>query len=1244
MDFLRRIGRFIGGAAQNVGRAFQQAPQVISRSVLNAQRAQQQAVQQVQRNLPRFQAPPPPRIQLPQIQIPKVQLPQIQLPQAPRVDLGAVSRALGNYYNRTALSQVAPGLQKELPKINRNVQSFNERLLGGLGRTAIRTGEFVLPGKTENISEAAIRRLFPEAGSTAGRRGLTPLADPRSFGGRLGTGAKAAVDVAGIVLPSTAATKGLQATQLAQRGMQGGRLARLGTIAATEAVGGIPASLASIAQARGQQKPVDLKKEIGIGLAIDAATPLGIKLLGKGYKAIRGALSNVPSAVIEDAAKGIRGIKPQQAIQQAVIAGVPIAKTTRPVATAAKAAQVTPTPRPIAENVYPIKPGVGRVKPPAGSVVDATPGLAERAQVQFAKSKKLPGEVATAGLDATFQLGTPGNIQKYVLDAKGNPVGGIVGFYEGPNRAILRNIYVLPGQRGQGAASKLIKAFEEEARINGISEIKLASKADKLYKKLGYQIDTSRSPGFNTNYFTKTIQPPKPVLPVRPQQAIDNIPQVPQKPIFETVPESAMQPKGPKGEIVPPKSSVQTVIDALAEAKPIRGKQEALYSAERARRAARVAAMGEKVQGEKGFFAQLGQLKGELPKAQFEGIRKQITQPVVDDLFNQIEKSNISVFEKVTAKQGLAKLLGAEGGVVPTRGELSLLNEVFPKELTQAILAKRTVMQKLGSVGGEIINLPRSIMSTVDLSAPFRQGIFMIGRPKQFIPAVGQMIKYAGSEKAYQGLQAQLRSRPTYQLMRQSRLALTDIDAPLLGREEAFMSNLAEKIPGFGILARGSDRAYTGFLNKLRADVFDDLLTKAKTTGAINDNPQIADDIANFVNAATGRGKLPNALEKSAVALNGIFFSPRLMASRLNLLNPVYYVKLDPFVRKEALKSLFTFAATGASVLGLAKAGGADVGVDPRSSDFGKIKIGNTRYDPWGGFQQYMVLASRLISGEMISSTTGKQMKLGESFKDPTRLDIIQRFLESKQAPIASFVTGFLKGKTTTGENFNLPAEVVDRFMPMMTQDMYDLYKEYGSKGIAMGIPGIFGFGSQTYQDQIPVKTKTKSGKETTTWRQAPSLGEEILNKLTGKQITNVPQEQIAGLQEQKKKETQYKIDLDKVKAQVLESGETQTLFNPVKNTNVEVYLKDGVVTTKDIKPKQAKTPKIKALKGSRARVARGRRGGGRGRVAKVKAPRVSIPKVSVKGLPSAPKAKKVSFKVPKPKATARKSIKIKTG
>lgn len=329
MDWLNQAKRFLGnlfgGAQKTIGQISGNVAKAVGQAEQQAARVAQQAVQRVVPQAPRIQLPQVPRIQFPQIQLP--QPPRVQLPQAPKIDLAAVSRALGNYYNRTALSKVAPGIQRELPKIDRNIQSFNERLLGGIGRTAIRTGEFVLPGKTENISEAMIQRLFPEAGTAAGRRGLTPLADPRSFGGRLGTGAKAAVDVAGIVLPSTAATNVLKGTQIAQKGLQAGRLARLGTLAATEAIGGIPASAASIAQARGQQKPVDLKKEIGTGLLIDAATPLGIKLLGKGYRAIRGAISNVPGAVVEDAAKNIPGIKSKNAIEQAIISKTPVDKT-----------------------------------------------------------------------------------------------------------------------------------------------------------------------------------------------------------------------------------------------------------------------------------------------------------------------------------------------------------------------------------------------------------------------------------------------------------------------------------------------------------------------------------------------------------------------------------------------------------------------------------------------------------------------------------------------------------------------------------------------------------------------------------------------------------------------------------------------------------------------------------------------------------------------------------------------------
>jgi hypothetical protein len=559
------------------------------------------------------------------------------------------------------------------------------------------------------------------------------------------------------------------------------------------------------------------------------------------------------------------------------------------------------------------------------------------------------------------------------------------------------------------------------------------------------------------------------------------------------------------GMVAPEESAVNKIITALKEAKPIRGKQEDIYSVIRSQQAAKISAVGQKVSGESGYFAQLGQLKGKMPKVQFEAIRKQLTQPVIDELFNTIEKSPIlSPFEKITTKTGLSKLLGVAGGTIPTKGELSLLNQVFPPGFVKAVLEKRPLMQKVWGVVGNLLNLPRAIMATADLSAPLRQGLFLVGKPKQWIPAFRDMFKYAFSEKAYIGLMEEIKARPTYKLMRENKLALTDMGENLTTREEAFMSNLSEKIPLFGRLAKGSNRAYSGFLNKLRADVFDDLVRKAGSLDLIKNNSKIIPDITKFINSATGRGDL-GALNKASVVLNGAFFSPRLMASRINLLNPVYYAKLDPFVRKEALKSLLTFSATAGSILSLAKLGGASVGIDPRNADFGKIKVGDTRYDVLGGFQQYIVLAARLLTGQMVSSTTGKAFTLGEGYKPTTRLDIIQRFFESKTSPVFSFALGLAKGQTSMGEDFNLGTEVMDRFIPMLASDMFDLYRENGLSGLGMGIPGAFGVGSQTYTDLIPLESKTATGKPTIKYRQAPSLGESILNKFTGTKVEPIP-------------------------------------------------------------------------------------------------------------------------------------------
>jgi len=507
-----------------------------------------------------------------------------------------------------------------------------------------------------------------------------------------------------------------------------------------------------------------------------------------------------------------------------------------------------------------------------------------------------------------------------------------------------------------------------------------------------------------------------------------------------------------------PKDPVKTLTSALKEAAVKRKEQEAIYTATRGKRFSEGYA-ARSGGGIEGFVGAKTAMSGEMEKVTMEALSKSLDQPTINGLFDKIAKSDLDQGDYLNAGEGLKNLLE---GSVPTESQLKLLNDLFPSDLVSNLINNKSAVKKFMEGAGEVVNIPRALMASFDMSAPFRQGVFMTSRPKQFLPAMRDMFKYAFSPKAYEGLMQDIKSRPTYGLMEASNLSITDL-GKLSNREETFMSNLAERLPIVGPVVKSGNRSYSGFLNKLRADVFDDLVKKGTELG-VDFNGKAGQDLAKFINSATGRGDI-GKLGDAAPLINGLFFSPRLMKSRIDLLNPTFYAKLDPFVRKEALKSLFTFAGTGLTILGLAKMGGAEVEDDPRSADFGKIKTGNTRYDIWGGFQQYIKLAAQLTTGELKSSTTGEIYKTGVGYKPITRLDLVYRFLEQKESPVPSFVTGLLKGKTATGEEFEVSKEVIDRVIPLILQDLKDVYQESGSAGLGKQIPAFFGIGTQTYSD-----------------------------------------------------------------------------------------------------------------------------------------------------------------------------------
>lgn len=380
------------------------------------------------------------------------------------------------------------------------------------------------------------------------------------------------------------------------------------------------------------------------------------------------------------------------------------------------------------------------------------------------------------------------------------------------------------------------------------------------------------------------------------------------------------------------------------------------------------------------------------------------------------------------------------------------------------------VLKKEPTALQNFLGLPRALQSTYDLSFPFRQGLGLI-HTKGWWTSWGKMLKSFGSEASYQGLMDSISERPNFKprtvmkngvpvkgksLAEEAGLAVTDLKNM---REEELSSSWAEKVP----FVRGSNRAYNAFANKLRADNFDTLVQQAKDLGLDPENNlPVAKEIANFINNASGRGDLHfDSLKKSADALNNIFFSPRLMASRLQMMNPANYVMGTPMMRRQYLKSIMATATAWTTMATMAKMAGAEVSLDPTNSDFGKIKIGDTRLDPAGGFQQYLVLGARIARGEFTSSTTGKTQGYGERYGSPTRLDALKEFITNKLAPVPSYGARFLNASSR--RPFFAGEETAKMFIPIMMQDIIELSQE-NPAAMGLAIPSnLVGVGSNTY-------------------------------------------------------------------------------------------------------------------------------------------------------------------------------------
>lgn len=407
------------------------------------------------------------------------------------------------------------------------------------------------------------------------------------------------------------------------------------------------------------------------------------------------------------------------------------------------------------------------------------------------------------------------------------------------------------------------------------------------------------------------------------------------------------------------------------------------------------------------------------------------------------------------------------------KARIEEVKEKYNEGVVEMKLANRTVPQKIFGRTVETINAARAIQTSIDFSAVLRQGGFItLGNPIRAAKIIPDMVKAFASPLAALKVKEQIRSSPNYDLMQKSGLYLADTKAPNLSQlEEAYMSRWAKKIP----LVAGSERAYTTFLNKLRADSFDALANSLGGREGLTLNE--AKVISNYINVATGRGKI-GFNNNAAAALNTVFFSPRYVASRFQLLagSPLYQGTGTLRVRAAIAKEYAKFLTGAAVVYALGSAAGATLEGDPRSSDFGKMKFGNTRVDLLGGLAQNTVLLARQAAGQT-KTTAGKVIPLNEKewqkmpFKGDDEADVLGHFARTKLAPVPNLYLDLRTGRNAVGQPVSTREAFQNFVTPMSLKDIYDVMRDQGvPKGTAFMMLNMLGASVQTYEQKKPKK------------------------------------------------------------------------------------------------------------------------------------------------------------------------------
>lgn len=387
-------------------------------------------------------------------------------------------------------------------------------------------------------------------------------------------------------------------------------------------------------------------------------------------------------------------------------------------------------------------------------------------------------------------------------------------------------------------------------------------------------------------------------------------------------------------------------------------------------------------------------------------------------------------------------------------------------------------LRSLGGQFSDVGGLAKSLKASLDLSFTFRQGFkSMIAHPDKwasnaangFKLALKQLGQKGTSDDVVNAVKAEIFGRENALNGRYKKMRLD-----LGNTEEAYPTSLPERVPLLGRVYKASEAAFTGTAYRLRADIADELVRSLERSGRDVSDPELLYSIGEYVNSLTGRGSLGRA-EGFAKHFNNLFFSPKFFKSNLDFLSAhLADPRMDPALKKRALGNLLKTVASVGGGLALIKAVNPDmVNFDATSSDFGKVKVGNTRVDVTAGLASIINLLYRSADIAARGATQG-QVKLGAKKYDKNNPlgEIALGFFQNKLAPLPRAVgVDLASGKDFNGNPVNLTSVEglknlgIDLFAPLPVSNTVELAQDPDSIGVVLGtmLDGL-GVGTNTYK------------------------------------------------------------------------------------------------------------------------------------------------------------------------------------